>query len=93
MDNSDTAVLVNTRDGSRKWKFTTTDENGYTNLHCIIVRNLEIQEIRELQKDIPSEIKKLRNNVGASVREMKRGLYNGERSDTVEYSDSVYTVG
>lgn len=41
-DNTYTAVLVNTRDGYRKWKFTTTDDNGYTRLHCITERNLEI---------------------------------------------------
>ena len=73
-----TAVPVNTRDGSKKWKFTTTDENGHEKNHTITERNLEIQEIRELQKDIPAETKKLRNNVEASVRELKRGTYNGK---------------
>jgi len=73
-----TAVPVNTRDGSKKWKFTTTDENGKEKTHTITERNLEIQKIRELQKDIPAETKKLRNNVEASVRELKRGTYNGK---------------
>ena len=77
-DNTYTAVPVNTRDGSRKWKFTAPDENGKEKSRYITERNLEIQEIREMQKDVTGETKKLRNNVEATVRELKRGLYNGK---------------
>ena len=51
----------------------TTDENGKEKTHTITERNLEIQKIRELQKDIPGETKRLRNNVEAFIRE-----YNGK---------------
>ena len=62
-----TTVHVNTRNGSKKWKFTTIDENGKEKPHNSTERNLEI---RKLQQDILAETKKLRNNIETFVREL-----------------------
>ena len=72
------ATPVNTRDGSRKWKFTVIDKDGNEKQRCVTEDALKYQEIREKQKDLPSEIKKGRNNVEATMKDLKSGWYKGK---------------
>lgn len=77
-ENTCIAVPVNTRNGVKKWKFETVDESGKAKQHIITEDSFRRQEIREEQKSLPADIRKTRNNVEATVREIKRGWYNGK---------------
>ena len=72
------AIPANTKNGSRKWKFTFTDQDGKEKARYITEDALKHQEIREKQKALPSEIKKGRNNVEATMKEVKSGWYKGK---------------
>ena len=72
------ATPVNTRDGSRKWKFTVTDKDGNEKQRYVTEDTFKHQEMREKQKDLPAEIKKGRNNVQATMMELKSGWYKGK---------------
>ena len=72
------ATPVNTRDGSRKWKFTVIDKDGNEKQRYVTEDTFKHQEMREKQKDLPAEIKKGRNNVEALMKELKSGWYKGK---------------